>query len=576
MALQDILDAEQEGTIDPVKKAALEEARKRNLPSVQPPKAQEPAAPEQPEPSTFQKVATGAKNLVTTKEGAKTLGRTVADVAVPMVADIAMAPVAALSGPAAPAVEIGTNMAASEAVQVGANLLSGRKWNEGVGETALFAGAAGTLAKAVSSTVKAISTGSKNTEVAFTKIYGALKDSAKGQFEKLKKLPYFNAEEKKAILEIPPGVKRDAKLVSLLDAHDNYQELLKRGGNSKSQYDASTFFGEKVQAKEVGNELKLAEARLNEIPNPDAMTEAKEDIHNLNRKIFEENKGTLNAANIRGINDYVDKILTKYEPDQYKKAPPEFQIFSQIKSALNSDIDNSGAKFLRMGNKLYAREKDLDKIFNEGFETGKVVDVKEAASRTGLRNFSGEKFANAIRDSKMLSQVEKDKLMGDFGSRLKGFELPTEGDFASIRTAEAALSRHLAMKAALGGLGVGAAIGGAAGAQRGEGAEGAGFGGLALAGAGLLTAKGLSRTKMVGNIVKMATNIPGGPEAIKKELVLNNGKLTRKSILALANLGISYYKNVGDEQIEQGNQYKEHVSKQIINKTQELNPELGK
>jgi hypothetical protein len=149
-------------------------------------------------------------------------------------------------------------------------------------------------------------------------------------------------------------------------------------------------------------------------------------------------------------------------------------------------------------------------------------------------------------------------------------------DFSDIRTAEAALSRHIAMKAALGGAGIGAIAGGAAGYQKGnaEAGAGAGAGGLVLAGIGLLGAKGIARHKMIGSILRTAVNLPGGKEALAKELDINNGVLTRKAILSLSNLIFSSYKQVGDEQQEEGNKYKQELSKRIIDKTQKEHPEL--
>jgi hypothetical protein len=577
MALQDLLDAEQAGTIDPAKKAALDEARKRGLPSVMQ-KSAEPAPqePVQPEQSTFQKIKEGAKNLVTTKEGAKTLGRTVADVAIPAAADIVMAPVAAMTGPAAPVVEIATNMAANEAVQVGANILFGRKWNEGIGETALVSGVAGGLAKAVGSTVKAFSRSAQNTEAAFTKVYGAIQDAVKGDFSKLKQLPYFSEEEKKAILAIPPGANRKSHILSLLDTKDDYQTFLKRGGNAKSALEASEFYGEKVQAKEVGSALDRAEARLAESSSPERRAATNEDIINLRKKIFEEHKGVITSRNIQGINDDIEYYLNKYEKkDVYSKADPAYQIFTDIKSSLTSDLDQSGAKMLRMGNRLYARENSLNKIFDEGFTTGSVIDTTEKQARSGLNKFNGEKFRDSIKESRVLSDVEKDDLY-KLGSKIKGFQEPTMKDFSDIRTAEAALSRHIAMKAALGGAGIGAIAGGAAGYQKGnaEAGAGAGAGGLVLAGIGLLGAKGIARHKMIGSILRTAVNLPGGKEALAKELDINNGVLTRKAILSLSNLIFSSYKQVGDEQQEEGNKYKQELSKRIIDKTQKEHPEL--
>jgi hypothetical protein len=549
----------------PAETITEDEFQKRYAPKkLEAPAATAPVAPVKPPEKTmgesFKSALTGAKTLL--EPVRRTVLTSGAQMAGEKIAGAAAAPVAAVSGPGAPAVEAGAMVAGGAAGydigHIASNLLEGKSWDENLGEATKTGAATSTMAGIMGGIMKYAAPRLGNPEKAFTKIYGAIKDATKDKFDKLKELDFFSQHEKDHIMDLV----KTGKLSLLgkdLNEKVTYEKLISRGVPSEGHFEASQLAGESIKPKKLMEALDKAEARLDESTSPEGSEAAKEAIHNFRKKI-EESKGVLSPNNVRGMFDDLKDYLSKSKPKEGVPGNSKFQVFSGMDRALDQDIDASGAKILSMGKKLYHREKSLDSIFNEGFESGKPI-----AGETGLRAFDSKKFLDAIDDpmvSGALDAGEKKELKV-LGTKLKGFELPTSGDFATIRTAEAALSRHMAMGAAMGiagGIG-----GGYAGGKKGAG-EGAALGLLAATGV-FAGAKIISRTSMTGSIIKKAYMLPEGKEIVDRELKTNAGKISAKTTLMLANLYLQNQQKLAQERQKEGSKFKRKQSQDIIDQT---------
>ena len=548
------------------------------------PEATKPETPDEtkigPAPSKFKEAATNVLHVL--KSGQKAAAETGIQLGTAAVTAPVVAGATALGGPVAgAATEMAAQTAAYDTFQIANNILSGDAWNKDLGKSTLESAGGLAFGGLVGKLVKVASRSFINPEVAFTKVYGALKDAAKGKFDQMKKLPFFSDKEKADIIAkagnlTPLGKKAlDKQLAETV----TYKELVNRNALASGHIEAAEILGETVKPTNLLSALDTAQEKLRNLPTQEGSGEVYQAIADMKQTI-EDDGGILKPGRVKGFQDTLNDMMNKTKTKPGDPTKPKFQVFSGVDRALNQDIEQSDAKTLRLGSKLYAREKSLDNIFTEGFESGKLATVTHKEAKEGIINFNGEAFKKSIQADKNLDPAEKENLL-KFGSRVKGFELPTEGEFASIKTAEAALSRHLAMKLALGGA-VGAGAGALSGAGH-QGKEEAAMLGTAGAIIGLLAVKGASRNAMTGSIIKTAMGIDSakasslgisGKQLIERELKSNNGVISKTVVLAAANLVIEYYKRRGDEQKAEIKKMKRQASQDIIDQTKQEYPEL--
>ncbi len=454
-------------------------------------------------------------------------------------------------------------MVGYDAGHIFSNILEGKEWNDKLGEASKTGLVTSTMGATMGGIMGSAAKYFKNPEQAFTKIYGALKEATKNKFDKLKALDFFSPKEKAQMMELAGDKKLGVKLPAFLNDKVTYESLIKEGAQSEGHFEASTLAGERVKPTNMIKALDAAEARIGESTDPSGSAEVNEKILNMKQKI-EDSKGMLTPYEVRGMLDDLKDYMSKTKPKEGVPGNSKYQVFTDVDRALDKDIDAGSSKLLSMGRKLYHREKSLDSIFNEGFESGKPI-----SGESGSRAFEAKKFMDAIDDSMIgsaLSEGEKKELKV-LGTKLKAFELPTSGDFATIRTAQSALSRHLAMSGTLG------VAGAAEGGYR-EGKKGAAVGAVLGAGIGLGLSSMISRTAMTGAIIKSAYTFPEGRAIIDKELASKAGKISAKTTLVLANMLIQKMQRTAQKKKEQLDKLNKQRSQDIVDQAKTDIPEM--